>query len=192
MKTVNLRTFGMLTLSTMLISCGGGRELYTGIFSDSPVAGLSYATPTVHGVTDEDGVFTYRENETVVFSIGKLALPVVAASELITPLDMAFSQDVTDPDVINIARLLQSLDEDSDPENGISIPADAAAAFTEATIFDFTDDGLNIGPFWKSNPNYTGDFAFNQVCIVLPDKFCQCIDICSFRDLKKYFILDMK
>lgn len=139
MATTKLRIFSSLALSTLLASCGGS-GLKTGIFSDSPVSGLTYTTSTADGVTDEDGRFEYREGETVVFSIGSLALPVVVGTELVTPLDMAGSDDITDPSVVNIARLLQSLDEDSNPDNGISIPAGAAYSFTETAIFDATDD----------------------------------------------------
>jgi len=105
MKIVTLRIFGTLTISAILASCGGGGEsteigaasaipdgdLLTGVFSDSPVAGLSYTTPTVSGVTDADGLFTYRDGETVVFSIGNLALPEVVGAGFVTPLDMVES-----------------------------------------------------------------------------------------------------
>ncbi len=140
MATTKLRIFSSLALSTTILASCGGSGLKTGIFSDSPVSGLTYTTSTADGVTDEDGRFEYREGETVVFSIGSLALPVVVGSELVTPLDMAASDDITDPSVVNIARLLQSLDEDSNPDNGISIPAGAAYSFTETAIFDATDD----------------------------------------------------
>lgn len=143
MAAAKIRILSALVFSSMVASCSGGieGELLNGIFSDSPVAGLSYATPSASGITDADGLFNYREGETVVFSIGKLALPVVVASDMVTPLDMAASESVTDPSVVNIARLLQSLDEDSDPDNGITIPADAADSFTETSIFDAADDG---------------------------------------------------
>ena len=124
------------------ISCGGSDKgpLLTGVFVDSPVAGMNYVTPTVSGVTDANGEFEYRAGEAVLFSIGKLTLPVVVASGRVTPLDMGASQNVTDNDVVNIARLLQSLDEDSNPANGISISKQAAAAFKQTEVFNADDD----------------------------------------------------
>ena len=144
MDISTLRVPGLLTISVFLWSCGGGGgsngELLHGVFLDSPVAGLSFTTGTVSGVTDAEGGFVYREGETVVFSIGNLALPAVAGAGLVTPLDVAASDDITDPMVINIARLLQSLDEDNDPENGILIPGQVAEVFTDTAVFDPTDD----------------------------------------------------
>ena len=144
MDISTLRVPGLLTISVFLWSCGGGGgsngELLHGVFLDSPVSGLSFTTGTVSGVTDAEGGFVYREGETVVFSIGNLALPAVAGAGLVTPLDVAASDDITDPMVINIARLLQSLDEDNDPENGILIPGQVAEVFTDTAVFDPTDD----------------------------------------------------
>ena len=139
-----MRVPGLLTISVFLWSCGGGgggnNELLSGVFLDSPVAGLRYATPTASGITDANGVFTYRDGESVVFSIGNLALPAAAGAGLVTPLDLAASDDINDPMVVNIARLLQSLDADNDPENGISIPEQAVEVFTGNSVFDASDD----------------------------------------------------
>ena len=143
MDISTLRVPGLLTISVFIWSCGGGGgkgELLHGVFLDSPVAGLSYTTGTASGVTDTEGGFTYRDGESVVFSIGNLALPAVAGAGLVTPLDVAASDDITDPMVINIVRLLQSLDEDNDPENGILIPDQAAEVFNDTAVFDPTDD----------------------------------------------------
>lgn len=143
MTSLNLKIFATFAVSVTLASCGGGGkdgELLSGIFSDSPVSGLRYVTPTASGVTDEDGVFNYREGEAVVFSIGGLALPVVVGAEVVTPLDMVATDDIADPEVLNIARLLQSVDADSNPGNGITISEGVASAFSEAVIFDSTND----------------------------------------------------
>ena len=144
MTTKNLSVVFSITFAAFLMgSCGGtdaAGPVLTGNFVDSPVAGVSYITPTESGVTNLDGEFSYREGEAVVFSIGKLSLPLVPASEMITPLDIADSDDVSDAAVINVARLLQSLDEDSDPSNGIVISESTNSVFDEAQIFDVADD----------------------------------------------------
>ena len=135
--------FSITFAAFLTISCGGSDTagpLLTGNLVDSPVAGVGYATPTVTGVTTLDGEFSYRDGEAIVFSVGKLALPVVQASDMITPLDIADSDDVSDAAVINVARLLQSLDEDADPSNGIFISESTKSAFDETLNFDVADD----------------------------------------------------
>ena len=114
-------------------------ELLSGVFTDSPVSGLNFATQSTNGVTDADGVFHYRAGETVFFSIGNVALPVVVAAPVVTPLDMAAGENIYDPSVINVARLLQSLDEDANPENGIAIPQSTNDLLSDPAVFDATD-----------------------------------------------------
>ena len=47
--------------------------------------------------------------------------PAVAAAAIITPFELAGSTDITDAKVVNILRLLQSLDQDGDVYNGVAI-----------------------------------------------------------------------
>lgn len=106
-----------------------------GILLDSPVINIGYKTATQTGVTDSQGRYKYLAGETVVFFIGDLEFSGVAASGIVTPLDIAGTGDVDDPAVINMVRLLQTLDKDGNPDNGISI---TDAAKTSATTVDFT------------------------------------------------------
>lgn len=112
-------------------------ELETGRFVDSAVSGLEYDTPTQSGITGADGSFKYIAGETVIFSIGDVALPVVSGSELVTPLTVFNTNDIADTRVINLTRLLQSLDVDANPSNGISISDEAIASGTGLSL-DFT------------------------------------------------------
>lgn len=72
----------------------------------------------------------------MVFSIGNLSFPAVTAKGIVTPLDMANSSDPQNQIAVNIAALLQSLDTDGDPANGISINYSAAAASAQALNFN--------------------------------------------------------
>lgn len=120
-----------------VVACGGGGDsssssdnpsptVLTGTFIDSAVGNIGYRTATRSGTTNSAGEFQYLEGETVVFFIGDLELPPVEAKVIVTPLEIARTDDTNNHIVINLARLLQSLDEDGDPSNGITITADAA------------------------------------------------------------------
>ena len=105
----------------------------TGVFVDSAVGGIGYRTTPggIEGTTNSEGEYQFEEGDSVVFFIGDLELPAVAAKGIVTPLDIANTDDLNSPMVVNIARLLQSLDEDGDASNGISIPAAAASVATQ-------------------------------------------------------------
>ncbi|MDF3014580.1 MAG: hypothetical protein K0Q78_2784, partial [Cellvibrio sp.] len=115
-----------------------------GVLVDAFVVGISYRTPTQAGVTNAQGEFNYLPGETVTFSIGALEFPPLPAKSLVTPLDMAQSLNPASPVVLNIARLLQSLDVDGDPANGISISPAAALAATQV------DFNLDLAQFASS------------------------------------------
>lgn len=124
-----------------------------GYYYDSPVSGLTYESRgkagVQTGVTGEEsdggpGSFRYVEGDMVSFSLGDTVLGESQAQERITPFDLAgFDEeavggcevDGTLPDttafriVHNLAVLLQTLDTDGDPTNGIDIRSEVAALF---------------------------------------------------------------
>lgn len=120
-----------------LAACGGGgggggatagpvAGSSSGTFSDAQVQGLAYTTTSgVSGVTDANGVFTYNPGDQVTFSLGGLTLGSTTASALVTPLSLAGADESK---LQNMLVLLQSLDTDGQPANGITIPPAAAAA----------------------------------------------------------------
>ncbi len=110
----------------------------TGIFIDSAVAGITYTTSPggFTGITTATGQYEFAEGDTVVFSIGELTFPAAPAKGVITPADLAESADPANADRIktNIAALLQTLDTDGNPDNGITIGQAAAAAATSVNF----------------------------------------------------------
>lgn len=114
-------------------------ETQTGVFRDSEVGGLKYETETKSGITDADGEFEYLEGETVTFYVGNIAIGSGPASEEMTPISIASTENasIDSPEVKNIAAFLQTLDSDNDPSNGISISAETSSAITIDAI-DFT------------------------------------------------------
>jgi len=110
-----------------------------GIFVDSGVEGLTYNTASQTGMTNVQGQFFYIAGEVVNFSIGDIQFPSVDGQELISPLDVFLVTTTDDVRVSNMARLLQTLDEDGMPGNGISITAQAHNQAMGVTV-DFASD----------------------------------------------------
>jgi len=139
--------FGSLALAVALSGCGGGgsssttvtedtttpENTKTGIFTDSAVANIRYQTATQNDVTSALGEYEYVEGETVTFSIGGIELPPVPATGRVTPADMT-AEDSSADQLTNILRLLQSLDEDGNPDNGITITAETHTALENALL----------------------------------------------------------
>lgn len=139
MKTLKLCS---IPLALSLAACGGGsssgggssQDTQLGVFTDSAVAGIRYQTSPggKSGVTSALGEYQFVDGDKVIFSIGGIALPEVSASTRVTPADMA---NTTNTDqVTNILRLLQSLDDDGNPDNGINIANDIHSALAEAEL----------------------------------------------------------
>lgn len=118
------------------IDSAGETSVLTGQFIDSPVEGLSFSTATQSGTTGAAGEFDYQSGETVTFAIGDIVLGSAEGREVVTPLDLAGTTDVNADRVVNIIRLLQALDENGDPEDGIRVPPEAVSA-AEGLTLDF-------------------------------------------------------
>jgi hypothetical protein len=103
-----------------------------GHFVDSPVAGLGFRTSTAIGKTDAAGGFDYFPGELVSFAAGRIPLGEALADHRVTPLDLFVSADSDHVGVINVARLLQTLDADRAPQNGIAITATAESCLNRA------------------------------------------------------------
>ncbi|MDP9026704.1 MAG: hydrolase, partial [Actinomycetota bacterium] len=91
-----------------------------------PNRGLRFQTPTLTGLTDDQGRFRYRTGESVTFLVGGLVLggtkgaPRVNLAQLVDRSDGKVER-LHDPMVTNLARFVQTLDADGDYEDGIII-----------------------------------------------------------------------
>lgn len=144
-----LRT-ALIGLSIILLTaCGGGGGSGTtaqddpeqGQFIDSSVAGLYYeATPSgLTGMTDVNGVFEYEDGDTVAFYIGDILIGETTGASVVTPVSLVpGAVDETNAVVSNIARLLQTLDDNDDPSDGITIPTAVFDAALNQSI-NFSD-----------------------------------------------------
>lgn len=124
-----------LLVTSALLACGGSdskapaSKVKVGkLVASSPVENVSYRTKTQSGTTKANGEFMYESGESVTFSIGKLTFPETPAKATVTPLDIAQTKDVKQPSVVNMLRLLETLDKDANPNNGIFITQAAEKA----------------------------------------------------------------
>ena len=144
MSGYGLSRFGPAVVAALALSaCGGSggssSNLLTGVFIDSPVAGVEFVTETQSGVTNAAGEFTYRSGETVTFSLGGWEMGSASADAEVSVFDIAGVEEVpmragaisnlvwgaNDTPMrraATIGSILQTLDEDANPDNGIVIP----------------------------------------------------------------------
>jgi hypothetical protein len=125
-----------------LVGCGGGSSSDAGTAStggtgsvatgtafyiDSAVSGINYKCGSTEGITDASGAFTFEVGASCTFYLGDMMLRGVDAGLLVD------GENVYETDV-KIARILQSLDSDGDPSNGITIKSDTVKALSEHGI----------------------------------------------------------
>ena len=124
---------------TLLSACGGdnsddggndNNSVKTAFIVDSGIEGLEYSSISHQGITDKLGQFRYEPGETTTFSfkglqIGSITTP--SNSSVFTPLDIFATNDVNNQAVKNTLVFLQTLDNDQNPANGISLPSHIAS-----------------------------------------------------------------
>lgn len=161
-KNALVRALLAAGLTTGLVACGGGSGggspsnndptgggsptdnvqpgSETARFVDSAVSGIEYRAGDYYGLTGDNGEFFYNPDDIIEFNIGRLNLGKISGTDidqkgLVTPVTLAGPDD--DGTIkANIARVLQTLDSDGDPENGITI---LEGTRTEAANINPTD-----------------------------------------------------
>ena len=126
----------LLPLVVGLAGCSKSEHpaLSTGTVHDSAIAGLAYSTAGgAKGTTDAKGGFQHMPTDTVTFSVGGTTLGSAEAADKVALT--ALDADKITQKVVNMARLLQTLDTDGDPDNGIEIAAAVNTALA-TTSFD--------------------------------------------------------
>lgn len=144
-----MRVIPLITAFLIILSgCsggGGGSDTNTGSLTDSGIRGLSYQTQSQTGKTDDAGRFKYYPGETLSFAIGDLPLASgVPAKRYVSPLqfvpdvrmqlDTAITDDlglrshqlvesqvVDNPQLVNLTRLLLTMDSNGTISEGDNI-----------------------------------------------------------------------
>ena len=186
----------MILVTTLLSACNGGSgsddekdkplDTLTGVFVDSPVAGLQYKTKTQSGLTNELGEFEYVEGESITFYLGDTELGVTLGTSEITPFslfgltplstefeisDALSGSDVNSYDrAINVATLLQTFDVDGSPENGIDLGSSHStlknhkvSLHTKARNFELQTDFTHAKTIVGSTSNITFGSAIQHM-----------------------------
>jgi para-nitrobenzyl esterase len=145
----------------------------TGRFIDAPVRGLRYESGSITGITGEDGRFRYETGKSIRFFIGDIALGETAKGKsVITPLDLVPNGSIDTPAVINIARLLQSLDSTPDDER-ITIPAvvhtaaarSNGAASASIQYLDYADEATFVNTAAQLVSTLTASYPFTATLV---------------------------
>ena len=136
MSKLDIKLFSYLAVSSLLLfnacsSVSSNTGDQEGQLIDSAVQGVSYETDSgITGRTNENGTFTYDKTDKVItFAVGDLiiaknfALSSLNSDSKILPADIVGvdRSNTTDEKVIKLLRVLQSLDTDNNPNNGILI-----------------------------------------------------------------------
>jgi hypothetical protein len=140
---------------------------------DGPVEGIGFQSGSLSGVTGPSGEFQFVEGGEVRFFIGDIALGgAVPGKVLMTPLDLVPAGDLDTPAVINMARLLQSLDA-VPGDDRITIPASvhSLARRSNAEIaaaidfLDFGDDTVFVNTASQLVATLTRDYGFTAALV---------------------------
>jgi len=139
---------------TTLVGCGGSGGESVSIKSakliDASIKGVSFSTDTMQGITDENGTFFYKSNETRInFKIGTALLAEYNLSKmpddnqlLVSDLLELQRENSTDSRLVQLLQFLQSLDSDENATNGIVIEEKISLDLNESNL-NFLHDNLS-------------------------------------------------
>lgn len=109
---------GVLSLS----ACNESESPKTGVLLDAAVQGMAYTTSGgLTGTTDANGQFSYYTGDTVTFKIGNVTIGSAKGASKLMTNDLTGETQLLGSQSVRLARLLQSLDVDGNPANGIDI-----------------------------------------------------------------------
>jgi len=178
-----------ITASILLlgVGCGGGSssssdngdsnvntpesiKTKTGYYVDSAVVGVNYECKSsvdgqevvITGVTDENGSFEFQDGQTCTFSIAGVTLREINTSTL--P-----DNGIVVENNLDVARFLQTLDNDNNPDNGIVIESNVSETLKSLNVLPdgsipATDEDLaNLATQLQEKvPTYHGEMVTEE------------------------------
>ncbi|MFQ1874404.1 hypothetical protein ACK359_09775 [Aeromonas veronii] len=112
-------------------------------FIDSPVEGLAYTCGRYSAFTNKQGKFLFNDGDTCTFKLGSIQLgetQLKKGQTLVTPYTIAEKGDKDR--AIRIAALLQTMDGNNNPDDGIQLVKEEVAKLGNTLRFD-SDDAFN-------------------------------------------------
>ena len=134
---------GTIITTALFTACSAPQEKHAKVI-DSAVEGLEVQCAGMIDYTPKDGSISCLHMP-VAFKIGEIKLGIVdkiPADGIILPQDIVGVKrgDLTNPDVVKVTVLLQSLDEDQNASNGIKITKETRAKLKE--FIDLKENSL--------------------------------------------------
>ena len=150
---------GVILQTNLQISITSKPLIAEGYYIDSPIEGIDYKCGTQSGTTDSEGMFLFDVGQNCLFSFLNISLRLVEANEL--------SDGVTIiEDNLDIARYLQSLDNDGDANNGITITSAVVKTLEDNLLYTmpFSDDDVKkiVDILQSSGIGYEGRFVSKE------------------------------
>lgn len=135
-----IQQYGRMTDYTCQVAPDQCKATKTGVFHDALVQGIDYYIEGLKaGTTDAAGHFDYVPGKPVTFMIGRVTLGTASGDlSVVTPASLTSEG----AQVTSILVLLQSLDADKNPANGISISSALAARLV--TAVDLSQPGATL------------------------------------------------
>jgi len=166
MKRMSL-LLSLTASSFILLGCGGNDtpppvpppapELGVAYYIDSAIIGTTVICGSTENITDQDGTFQFEYAKVCSFKIGDILLREQG--------DLTNGQFVLE-DNIQVAQFLQSLDNDNDPTNGITITPEVIAYLKAENIIYIpqSDEALKelIEKLKNANIGFGGDFVTKE------------------------------
>lgn len=175
---LTLQSSLFLSTLALLSGCGSNVEdlsLHTGPITGAPnkgvfinrVDGLEYTRTfvPVAQLTTKDSTYEYRTGEPIMFHIGNLeigeglGLDIITPKEIVSYKNLELNTSINSNEVNNRVRVLMSLDEDSDPSNGIKI---SPATRELAKKWSTPDYNLAESAFKNELKSSTGNYFDNK------------------------------
>ncbi len=157
----------VLLTTMLLVGCGGGggsssssgsgSSSSTGVFIDDVVSGLKYINGSITGYTNEKGEFEYTAGTEVEFYLGGISLGKIKPNDNQVWIQDLVGVDRTDTDnamVLEIARLLQSVDDD---------PITSEIEISRATFNKFENIKTELQTEILNNSSYLDTAVFTSI-----------------------------
>ncbi|HIP12544.1 MAG TPA: cadherin repeat domain-containing protein [Arcobacter sp.] len=153
--------FIYISIALIFIGCGSSssdststniNNNSTGYLIDSSVSGVEYYCDELEGITTSTGELKFNYNcNSILFKIGSVTLAEMSTKNIkndnifyITDIAQRTTRnDTNNTSVINIIRLLQSLDDDNNPENGINITSETRKNITNTIPFNISSENIS-------------------------------------------------